>query len=380
MISKIKNVIKNRIKNAPVKNIILMESTPDFSDNTKAVYDELIKRGVNKKYKIVWVVNPSFKIDKKDKNVEFLPYDKEKYNRKLSYYNIVAKCKICCNQFLTSQKEGQFSIYLSHGTAIKSVKNYYNVPNSIDCCLSAGEGVKELMAYEFNYDVNKMVALGFPRNDVLCQNLKLPQGLFDNKYDKVIVWYPTFRQHKGAGKATASQNALPIINDVDKAKQLNEVAKQKNVLIVLKPHFAQDVSYIKDLSLSNILFIDDSFFAKNKISSYEFVGGCDALITDYSSIYYDYTLCDRPIALIWEDIEEYKKKPGLVDGYEYLTQGAEKVYTIDELKGFIGRVANGEDLLKTERRFIRDLTNYSSDGKSSKRVVDYLLEKINYRG
>lgn len=380
MISKIKNAIKNRIKNAPAKNIILMESTPDFSDNTKAVYDELIKRGVNKKYKIVWVVNPSFKIDKKDKNVEFLPYDKEKRNRKLSYYNLVAKCKICCNQFLTSQKEGQFSIYLSHGTGIKSIKNYYNVPNNIDCCLSAGEGVKELMAYEFNYDVNKMVALGFPRNDVLCQNLKLPQGLFDNKYDKVIVWYPTFRQHKGAGKVTASQNALPIINDVDKAKQLNEVAKQKNVLIVLKPHFAQDVSYIKDLSLSNILFIDDSFFAKNKISSYEFVGGCDALITDYSSIYYDYTLCDRPIALIWEDVEEYKKKPGLVDGYEYLTQGGEKIYTIDELKGFIERVANGEDLLKTERRFIRDLTNYSNDGKSSKRVVDYLLEKINYRG
>ncbi len=380
MIKKIKNAIKNLIKNIPSKNIILMESVPDFSDNTKAVYDELIKRGVNKKYKIVWVVNPFFKTEKKDKNVEFLHYDRKKYNRKFSYYNLVSKCKICCNQFLTSNKKGQFSIYLSHGTAIKSIRSYYNIPKGIDCCLVAGEGIKELMAYEFNYDINKMVALGFPRNDALLKYQKLPQNLFETKYDKIIVWYPTFRQHKGGGKLTASQNALPIINDIEKAKALNELAKQKNVLIVLKPHFAQDVAYIKDLSLSNIRFIDDSFFAKNKISSYEFVGGCDALITDYSSIYYDYTLCDKPIAVIWEDIEEYKKKPGLVENYEYLTQGAEKVYTLEELLGFINRVANGEDVLQNERRVIRDLCNYKHDGESSKRVVDYILEKINYKG
>ena len=361
----------------PAKNIILMESVPDFSDNTKAVYDEFIKRGINKKYKIVWVVNPSFKIDKKDKNVKFLRYVQDKRNIKLSYYNLVAKCKICCNHFLVGEKERQFSIYLSHGTAIKSVRNYYNVPTDIDCCLVAGEGVKELMSYEFNYDINKMVALGFPRNDVLSKNLKLPKGLFEKNYEKVIVWYPTFRQHKCGGGMTASRNALPIINDVNKAKQLNELAKQKNVLIVLKPHFAQDVSYVKDLSLSNIRFIDDSFFVKNNISSYEFVGGCDALISDYSSIYYDYTLCDKPIAFIWEDIEEYKQKPGLVENYEYLTQGAEKIYTIKELKGFVERVANGEDVLKKERRFIRDLSNFSNDGENAKRVADYILEKIN---
>ena len=150
-------------------------------------------------------------------------------------------------------------------------------------------------------------------------------------------------------------------------------------MIVLKPHFAQDVSCVKDLGLSNILFIDDGFFAKNNISSYEFVGGCDALISDYSSIYYDYTLCDKPIAVVWEDIEEYKQKPGLIENYEYYLQGAEKIYTLEELMGFVERVSNGEDLLRDERRDIRDLCNYSCDGKSSKRVVDYILEKINYR-
>ncbi len=374
----IKSLLKKLILLLPLRKVILLESVPDFSDNTKAVYDELIKRGVNKKYKIIWIVSPSFKIKHQTKNVKFIHKQGKLSNIKLRYYNLVSKCIICCNGFIVSKRKNQFSIYLSHGTSIKSVRNYYNIPNGIDCCLVAGQGVKDLMSYELKYDINKIVALGFPRNDVLCKKLTLPKGIFEREYDKVIVWYPTFRQHKGGSK-TASQITIPILNDVKKAKILNSLASKNNVLIVLKPHFAQDVSYIKDLGLSNIRFIDDRFFVENNISSYEFVGGCDALISDYSSIYYDYTFCDKPIAVVWEDIEDYKQNPGLIENYEHYLQGAEKVYTIDELMSFVERVAKGEDVLMKERRYIRDLCNYSNDGGNSKRVVDYILEKINYK-
>ena len=371
----IKKAIKSLLTLLPTRRVILMESLPDFSDNTKAVYDEFIRRGVNKKYKIIWIINSSFKMENPDKNVKFLCRDL----KRIAYYYWFAKCFISCNIFLVQRRKDQFSIYLSHGTALKSIRDYYNVPDEIASCLVAGEGVKELMSYEFRYDIEKTVALGFPRNDVLCIGAKLPKGLFDKEYDKVIVWYPTYRQHKRGWLLSASQDSLPVINDTQKAKVLNDYAVKNNVLIVLKPHFVQNVSYVKDLGLSNIKFIDDSFFVKNKISSYEFVGGCDALITDYSSIYYDYTLCDKPIALIWEDIEEYKQKPGLIENYEYYAQGAEKVYTIEELVAFVDRVAKGEDVLKNERRVIRDLSNFSNDGQSAKRVVDYILEKINYK-
>ena len=80
-----------------------------------------------------------------------------------------------------------------------------------------------------------------------------------------------------------------------------------------------------------------------------------------------------------DTVYQFVQKPGLVENYEYYAQGAEKVYTVEELISFVGRVANGEDLLKNERRVIRDLCNYSTDGKSSKRVVDYILGKINYK-
>ena len=121
------------------------------------------------------------------------------------------------------------------------------------------------------------------------------------------------------------------------------------MLIVVKPHFAQITNNIRNYCLSNILFIDDTFFDKNNISSYEFVGSTDGLITDYSSIYYDYTLCDKPICLIWDDIENYRKNPGLIDRYEYLMSGGEKAYSVDDLISFVDRVYKGIDILKEER-------------------------------
>lgn len=374
--SKIKRFIKKIILSfIPLKKIMLLESNPNVSDNTKAVFDEMISRGLNKKYKMIWVVNGEYLPKTEIKNV-FYVNRKSKWGKiKLLYYNVVAKCLISCNSVIRPYKKKQFSMYLSHSTTVKSVRAYYTIPKSINYFLVASEGVKDIQSYEFNYDRNKMVALGFPRNDVLTQPPIDVKKVLETDCTKVIVWYPTYRQHRG-GLVTAVKNALPIISDAEFAIQLNECAKNNNTLIVLKPHFAQDVSYVKDLNLSNILFINDDFFVKKNITSYQFVSACDALITDYSSIYFDYTLCNKPIAVIWEDLEDYKKFPGLIDNYEEYLIGAEKVYDIDELKGFIERVANNEDLLFEERTKIRDLVNVSTDGCNSKRVVDFILEKI----
>ena len=40
-----------------LRNYILLESNPDFSDNTKAVFDELIKLKINEKFKLIWLVD-----------------------------------------------------------------------------------------------------------------------------------------------------------------------------------------------------------------------------------------------------------------------------------------------------------------------------------
>ena len=365
-----KGLIRRTLLAMPLRNTIMFESVPNLSDNTKAVFDEMIRRNMNQKYKLIWVLNKEEPNLPQIDNVEYIL----KTDKKFEFYRYTSKCFVCCNEYLGSLKKGQTSVYLTHGTPMKSLRAYYTIPENIDYCISAGENIIPIYEHEFNYDQKNIVPLGFPRNDVLTNSKRDLHPLFKNKdFDKIIVWYPTYRQHSNGTSYTG--NALPIINDVQKAEVLNEVAVKNRTLIVLKPHFAQDLSYIKNLNLSNILFINDSFFVENEISSYEFVGNCDALITDYSSIYFDYTLCDKPIALVWEDYEEYKKSPGFATGIEQYLSGGEKVYTLDEFTSFIERVAKDEDILKEERNRVCAMTNYSKDGKNAARVVDFIVEK-----
>lgn len=372
---KIAKEIKWKLRSLiPTKNYILFESAPDLSDNTRAVFDEMLKRGLNKKYRFVWLV--------KDKNaklpvIENVFYvDKNSFFNRMQFkkYNYCSKCIIFCNKAIWKQKREQLSVFLTHGSPMKSIRDHYWIPRDVDYCLSASKGIEEVTAYEHQVSKERMVSLGFPRNDVLTNESINLQEFFETKFKKIIVWYPTYRQHKNKGQEERS-SSLPIIHDMQKAIELNECAKKNEVLIVLKPHFAQDVSYVTDLHLSNIVFIKDAFFEEHQISSYEFVGSCDALLTDYSSIYFDYTLCDKPIGVIWEDIEEYKKSQGFALDLDYYMKGAEKLYVLDELKTFVENVAQDRDVLKEERREIRDVVNFAPDGQNSKRVVDFIIEK-----
>ena len=54
-IKEMKMLIKKIFTIFPIRNIILMESNPDYTDNTKMVFDKLIENSVNDKYKIIWL-------------------------------------------------------------------------------------------------------------------------------------------------------------------------------------------------------------------------------------------------------------------------------------------------------------------------------------
>lgn len=373
-----KKVIRRIFSVFPTRKYVFFESKPDFSDNTKSVFNEMLLRGLNNKYKLVWRVSDKNKRFPEYKNVKFVDnrtiFNKAEY----AYYTLFAKCIITCNEIMPSNSKKQVSFYLTHGTPIKKLRGKYTIPTRVNYACIASEKTKELMAYEFSYDINKIYAFGFPRNDTLIDTKLKFNEVFEESFSKIIVWYPTYRKHKG-GTNNVTKNSLPVLHNSEQATMLNEFLSKLDVLLVLKPHFVQDVSYIKDYNLSNIKFIDDSFFEKNNITSYEFVGSCDALITDYSSIYFDYLLADKPIAVVWEDIEEYRQNQGFAIDVDYYLKGAEKIYNIEDFKNFIMNVANGIDNLKSERKEINEWANYSNDGQNSKRVVDFIIEKANLK-
>ena len=370
----LKKVLMSLIIILPGKKSIVFESVPNYSDSPKAVFDELVRRGYGKKYKLVWWHQEKHASCARPQDCICLSKATLAGRFLLWYHKLRAKCLISCNHFLETVKDGQVAVYITHGTVIKQTGSGYVLPEGVDYAIVASEHVREVMASDLEADINKFYGLGYPRNDALQKKDMDLRPLFPVDYEKIVVWYPTFRQHKN-GYTTASQNALPILHNAENARKLNEIASRSGVLLVVKPHFAQDISYIEDCNLSHIRFINDSFFEKHQISSYEFVGSCDALITDYSSIYYDFLLCDKPVAAIWEDIEEYRINPGFAVDVDYYVKGAEKIYNLDDFEAFIHRIAKEEDILRKERAEINALVNHSTDGKNAERVVDFIIEK-----
>lgn len=358
----------------PTGKYIIFESVPDLGDSTKQVFDEMVRRGLNKKYKFVWWVQ-----DKKNaklprvKNVRYADNSSAWNKRIFQYYRVRAKCFIFCNKLLNKDVKRTKSFYITHGTAIKSIKSYYHSPVDLDYCFISSPHFIDMMADQNSVAIDKIVALGYPRNDDFSRQPCDLHSVLNKNYDKVLVWYPTYRQHKNS-KVQLSGDSLPIIHDSEKAKKLNNVLKEKKILIVIKPHFAQEISYVKDLHLSNVIFIDDEFFAAHGISSYQFVGSCDALLTDYSSIYFDYLLCDKPIGLVWEDIDSYRENPGFAIDLDYYMKAGTKIHNEDDLVRFIEALATGNDQLKAERAEISLLANYASDGKNTERVVNFIID------
>ena len=133
---------------------------------------------------------------------------------------------------------------------------------------------------------------------------------------------------------------------------------------------------VEEYNLSNILFIKNDFFDDKTFTNYQLLGSCDALLTDYSSVYYDYLLCDKPIGLCWEDFDEYKEREGFTVDPDFIMAGGEKIYSTDDLCAFISRVSSDEDLLKEKRNEIKNTVHAHVDNQSTKRIVDYIEQKL----
>ncbi len=138
----------------------------------------------------------------------------------------------------------------------------------------------------------------------------------------------------------------------------------------------QDLSRIKALDLDHVKLIYDDFFIAHQITPYAFLAKTDALITDYSSVVFDYLLTGKPIALAQEDYEEYEKKVGFAIDMELLRSCAGKLETVEDFEPFFRDLITGNDPLREKREELLHLTNQYVDGNSTKRVVDWLEDLL----
>ena len=95
----------------------------------------------------------------------------------------------------------------------------------------------------------------------------------------------------------------------------------------------------------------------------------DALITDYSSVFYDYLLLDRPIAFTINDLNEYADTRGFVFENPLQFMPGEKISTKHEFIRFLENVYQGDDRYQSKRKEINDFCNYYTDGNNCERIL-----------
>ncbi len=379
--------IKNIIYNFPIrlKKYIILESHPDLADNTYALYKILLENNINEKYKIFWFVdNKSLYKNINIKNVYFInAFGKLKFFDKFKklYINYKAKYIIDCNKLVYKKNINQKRLYLGHGMPYKSVPEYCDMIGDLDYFLSLSPFFDTTLSKLCHINKNKIIDLGFPRNDDLFSNNKNIKNLFKNKtYDKIIMWLPTYRQRKNKSSNLNMKNSfnlgVPIIYNVESLIILNEFLKNLNILLVLKPHPAQDLSIIKTQEFSNFVILTDEDLKKENINLYEFLGQTDGLITDYSSVYYDYLLTNKPIAITTDDLEEYKKAFGFVYNNIYEVIKGEYINSFEDLKSFIQNISTGNDVAKKERENVKKILHKFQDGNSSNRIYEFLVNNM----
>lgn len=368
---------------------ILIESIPDRSCQSEPVFQYMLKEGLNKKYKLIWMVKD--KNDFKDvriKNVKFVNFTpKTKWEKIARMYRLcTSRAMMYTNRYIGKIFEKQVLVYLIHGTALKARSTHARADavNECDICISLSEFLIPLEAAQSDgIAEERFCVTGYPRNDALFDRGDFVKMLYpDATYDKVILWMPTFRKADHADRVDSTFEMpleIPCLYSEEDCRKLDAVLRERNVLLILKPHPAQKLSAIKELGLTNIVLLYNEELDEKGIQLYQFVGATDALITDYSSIYYDYLLTGKPIGLTVDDFEVYGKDTGFVyeNVFDYVI--GEHILNADDFVRFATHVADGEDALKDKRKEMTDLFHKYQDNQSTKRVYECIQRELQNR-
>lgn len=285
------------------------------------------------------------------------------------------------------RKKNTINIDLWHGVPLKTMrlmdKNEKNKSflKNTDYLASNNDFNSTILNACFGLSTENYIQIGNPRNDLLINSdgLKNLSTLFGNGFEnkKKIFVFPTYRSRKKADDGEYNyENFFGF--DRFEYKSFNEFLKSQNIVVFIKLHPNDEekvLNKIEKNSVENIKVITGKILKDNNIDLYEILNSCDLLITDYSSIYFDFLILDRPIIFNPVDLNTYRKKRGfLLEPYDFWTPGP-KVYNQEDLeRAIINSFQNDE--FAEKRKVINKLINGEKKIDSNKLLYDFINNKI----
>lgn len=354
-----------------------------YSDNSKYLYDYVNKH--HPKIRAVWLTNNQ-EVYSKVINVGGECYKTKSIKGIL--FSLMAKFVFVCSGkrdinylFINGAK----LIHLWHGNPLKKI--------GLDDKYSSVNGffyskiVRYIfpMSYEFNYDYmvsnseiftplmqssygltkDQILETGCPRNDIYFSEKK---DSFNKRIQRqypgsrIIYYLPTFRN------SSIPKNIFTQL-DFDQ-NRVEEFLESENMILVNKGHFVESNSTIAyNGERSRIVHLSDSDI-ESDINN--MLKDADALITDYSSAFFDFLLTERPIIFAAFDLEEYMAESRELY-FEYKEAVAGPIakdwkQIMFQLKN-IWKDSENESLVKQKNKFY----NKYHDSENSKRVAETVI-------
>lgn len=223
---------------------------------------------------------------------------------------------------------------------------------------------------------NKYFVSGAPRNDFLflsqgLQNLETLTGI-DLAQKKILFYLPTFRENVGQDSTDKNSYDIFSLNGND-LMDFWDFIRRNDIFIVVKghPHLAD--TYNNFDTISNVFFLTDNLLLKYNIDLYEVLNCAHLLITDFSSVFYDFLLMDRPMLFVFEGINSYKKSRGfLIESLENYMPGP-IVNTYENLTLELQLLLSDKNYYAKERYYLKRHMHRYHDGKATDRISDFIL-------
>ncbi len=349
------------------QNQILLYSNEGFRDNIYYLYNHLIEQHYNDTYTIYCSVDDYARyVGHAPENVHFISN-----TRGVLKYLTSAHIYYCFGRLPIVPTKDQVAIQMWHGTSFKGFDASTRKTNSLrkqyyTYVFASSEYFKPIVEKKFACRPENVFICGHPRTDTLYRT--------DVSYDlgefhKNIIWLPTFRKSTAMGYSDVDTDQLIPFFEVAELEELDVFLRSKNVQIIIKLHPMQDVNESLTEDFTNLIFLTDQEFRKRGYDLYVLLRQMDALITDYSSVFYDFLLLDRPIGFTESDEEQYKQNRGFaVENPDEFKPGM-RIGSKDGLYHFIEDVAEEKDEFKNKRTEINALSNEYQDGRNCERAL-----------
>lgn len=223
-----------------------------------------------------------------------------------------------------------------------------------DLVISATD--KNIKVFSDLFNANKFVTTGQPRIDGLFTFKGLLKKEYPNK--KIIMYLPTWRD-----------NSYTLLNKKNKFdfSKINLMLKKQNAVLIVKIHPYDIDKYNKLPEGSNISFRSDME------DIYMYLHDADVLLTDYSSVFFDFLILNRPIIFAPFDLKEYGNKHGFYFNYNKMTPGP-KAMDWDEVVKVLKKTLDGEDNYESQRVQMNKEFNKYHDSKNSYRTYKEIIK------